>query len=141
MKVKEKSNTTRRNKRASCTVNIYKTTISLLINGSQVQKFILEILPAIQTWTKDNGTVIDICDEELERTLKKLIRDRRTAASSITAEKERADHIEETKENIKCDFQIEQRTKINTEGRYQESCTNVEIPNTKQKVVRTMKAK
>ena len=117
MKIKEKRNTTRSNKRALFTVNIYKTTISLLINRPQVQKFVLEILPAIQTWTKDNGTVIDICDQELERTLKKLIRDRRTAASSIKAEKERADHIEETKENIKCDFQIEQRTNINTEGR------------------------
>ena len=50
----------------------------------------------------------------------------------VTAEKERADHIEETQENTKCDFQIDQLTKIkNTEGKYQESCTNVEIPNTK----------
>ena len=50
----------------------------------------------------------------------------------VTPEKERADHIEKTQENKKCDFQIEQLTKIkNTEGKYQESCTNVEIPNTK----------
>ena len=65
------------------------------------------------------------------------VRDRRTAASSITAEKEWADHTEETQENTKCDFQIEQLTKIkNTEGKYQESCTNVETPNTKQKVAK-----
>ena len=51
---------------------------------------------------------------------------------AVTAEKEREDHIEETQENTKCDFQIDQLTKIkNTEGKYQESCTNVEIPNTK----------
>ena len=76
-----------------------------------------------------------MCDQELERMLKKLVKDRRTAASSITAEKERAVHIEETQEIKKCDFQIEQLTNIkNTEGKYQDSCTNVEIPNTKQKV-------
>ena len=69
--------------------------------------------------------------------LKKLVRDRRTAASSITAEKKRLDHIVETQENAKCDLQIDQLTKIkNTEGKCQESCTNVEIPNTKQKVAK-----
>ena len=60
VKVKEKSNTTRRNKRDLFTVNIYRTTSSLLINGPQVQKFIQEILPAIQTWAQHNGTVIRI---------------------------------------------------------------------------------
>ena len=135
VKVKEKSNTTRRNKRALFTVNIYRTANSLLINGPQVKKFIQEIIPEIQTWDQDNGTVIDMCDQELEKMLKKLVRDRRTAASSITAEKERAVHIEETQEIKKCDFQIEQLTNINnTEGKYQDSWTNVEIPNTKQKV-------
>ena len=88
VKVKEKSNTTRTNKRALFTVNIYRTTSSLLINGPQVKKIIQEILPAIQTWAQDNGTVIDMCDQELERMLKKLVRDRRTAASGITTEKE-----------------------------------------------------
>ena len=78
-----------------------------------------------------------MCDQELERMLKKLVRDRRTTASSITTEKERADHIEETQENTKCDFQIKQLIKTrNTEGEYQESCTNVEILNTKQKVAK-----
>ena len=78
-----------------------------------------------------------MCDQELERMLKKLVRDRRTTASSITTEKERADHIEETQENTKCDFQIKQLTKLrNTEGEYQESCTNVEILNTKQKAAK-----
>ena len=137
VKVKEKSNTTRRNKRALFTVNIYRTTSSLLINGPQVQRFIQEILPAIQTWAQHIRTVIDMCDQELERMLKKLVKDRRTAASSITADEERADHIEETEENTKCYFQIEQLTKIkNTEGKYQENCTNVERPNTNQKVAK-----
>ena len=68
-----------------------RTTCSLLTNGPQVQKFIQEIIPAIQTWAQHNGTVIDMCDQELARMLKKLVRDRTTATSSITAEKEGAD--------------------------------------------------
>ena len=137
MKVKEKGGTTRRNKRALFTVNIYRNTSSLLINGPQVKKFIQEVLPAIQTWAQDNGRVIDMCHQKLERMLKKLVRDSRTAASSITAERGKADHIEKTQENTKCDFQLEQLTKIrNTNGKYQESCTNVEILNTKQNIGR-----
>ena len=41
----------------------------------------------MQTWAQGNGTVIDMCDQELEKMLKKLVRDRRTTASKITAEK------------------------------------------------------
>ena len=69
---------------------MYRITSSLLINGLQVQKFIQEILPEIQTW-EHNGTVIDMSDQELERMLKKLVRARRAALSSITADEERAD--------------------------------------------------
>ena len=32
----------------------------------QVTKITQEILPAIQMWAQDNGTVIDMCDQELE---------------------------------------------------------------------------
>ena len=71
---------------------MYRITSSLLINGLQVQKFIQEILPEIQTW-EHNGTVIDMSDQELERMLKKLVRARRAALSSITADEERADQI------------------------------------------------
>ena len=40
------------------------------------------------------------------KNVKKLVRDRRIAASSITDE-ERVDQVEETQGNTKCDFQIE----------------------------------
>ena len=69
---------------------MYRITSSLLINGLQVQKFIQEILPEIQTW-EHNGTVIDMSDQELERMLKKLVRARTAALSSITVDEERAD--------------------------------------------------
>lgn len=59
---------------------MYRTTRSLLINGPQVQKFVQEILPIIQTWDQNNRTVINICDQKLERMLKKLVKDRRAVA-------------------------------------------------------------
>ena len=43
--------------------------------------------------------------------LKKLAKDRRTVASSITVNEERVDQIKAKQENTKCDFQIEQPTK------------------------------
>ena len=86
MEAKEKSNATRRYKKALFTVNIYRTTSRLLINGPQVQKFIQEILPAIQTWAQHNGTVVVMCDQELERMPKKLVWDSRTAVSGIDIE-------------------------------------------------------
>ena len=75
-----------------------------MIKGPQVQKLIREILSAITTCGQHNGIVIDMCDQELERMSKKLVRGRRTAV------------IEEKQKNLKYVFQIEQLIKIkNTE--------------------------
>ena len=54
------------------TVNIYRTKSSFLINGPQVQKFIQEILPWIQSWAEVNKTVIHMCNQQLENMLRKL---------------------------------------------------------------------
>ena len=62
---------------------MYRITSSLLINGLQVQKFIQEILPEIQTW-EHNGTVIDMSDQELERMLKKLADEERADQTTLT---------------------------------------------------------
>ena len=65
--------------------------------------------------------------------LKKLVKGRRTVASIITPNEERVDPIEEKRENTKCNFQIEQQTKVkDKEEKYQESYTNVERTKTKQ---------
>ena len=50
-----------------------------MIKGPQVQELIQEILSAITTCGQHNGIVIDMCDQELERMSKKLVRGRRTA--------------------------------------------------------------
>lgn len=52
-------------------------------------------------------TIIDICDQEFKKMLKKLVKGRRIVASIITANEERVDPIEEKQENTKCDFHIE----------------------------------
>ena len=48
------------------TVNIYRTKFSLLINGSQMQKFILEVIPIVQLWVLENKFAIDLSDQKLK---------------------------------------------------------------------------
>ena len=54
------------------TVNIYRTKSSLLINGPQMQKFILEVIPIVQLWALENKSAIDISDQKLRKVLSKL---------------------------------------------------------------------
>ena len=69
IRVREKE--TRRNQ-VIYTVNIYLTKSSLPINGPQVQKFILEVIPIVQLWALANKTAIDISDQKLKKVLSKL---------------------------------------------------------------------
>ena len=55
-----------------CTVIIYRAKSNLLMNGSQMQKFILQVMPIIQLWTLQNKTAIDISDQKLKKVLSKL---------------------------------------------------------------------
>ena len=49
------------------TVNIYRAKSSLLINGPQMQKFILEVIPIVQLWVPENKSAIDISDQKLKK--------------------------------------------------------------------------
>ena len=69
IRVKEKES--RRNQ-VIYTVNVYRTKSSLLINGPQTQKFILEVIPIIQLWALENETAINISDQKLKKVLGKL---------------------------------------------------------------------
>ena len=51
---------------------IYRTTSTLLINGSQVQGLVREILPVLQSWADENENEIDICDQHLEKMLREV---------------------------------------------------------------------
>ena len=53
-------------------INIYRTTSTLLINGPEVQRFVREILPVLQSWADQNEKEIDICDQHLEKMLRKV---------------------------------------------------------------------
>ena len=57
--IKTKEENTRR-------VFIYRTTSTLLTNGSQVEKFVREILPVLQSWTDQNQKETDIWDQHFE---------------------------------------------------------------------------
>ena len=61
-----------RGQRVIFTINICRTKSSFLINESQVQKLIQEILPWIQSWAQVNKTSIDMCNQQLEKMLRKL---------------------------------------------------------------------
>ena len=69
LRVKDKNS---RGQRLIFTINIYRTKNSFLINGPQLQKFIQEILPWIQSWAQVNKTAIDMCNQQLEKMLRKL---------------------------------------------------------------------
>ena len=45
--------------------NIYRTTNTLLINKTKVQRFMQEILPVLQSWIDQNKKEIDICDQNV----------------------------------------------------------------------------
>ena len=53
-------------------INICGTTSTLLINGPQIQRFVWEILPVLQSWVDQNEKEIDICDQHLEKMLRKV---------------------------------------------------------------------
>ena len=61
----------RRNE-AIFTINVFRTKSSFLINGPQVQKFLLELLPVVQSWATENTVDINIKDDMLKNVLSKM---------------------------------------------------------------------
>ena len=53
-------------------VSIYRTKSSLLINGPQMQKFILEVTSIAQLWGLENKSAIDISDHKLKKSTLKI---------------------------------------------------------------------
>ena len=100
LSVKDKNS---RGQRVIFTINIYRTKSSFLINGPQVQKFIQEILPWIQSWAQVNKTTIDICDQQLEKMLRKLDMEQ----TKVLLKEEKTKLTLTKGEEVKCDFRIE----------------------------------
>ena len=71
-------------------INIYRTTSTLLLNGIQVQRFVREILPILESWPDQNEKEIDICDQHLEKMLRKVYPGRQMECSNSS--KREIDH-------------------------------------------------
>ena len=61
----------RRNE-AIITINVFRTISSFLINRPQIQKFLLELLPVVQSWATENTVDINIKDDMLKNVLSKM---------------------------------------------------------------------
>ena len=88
-RVKEKES--RRNQ-VIYTVNVYCTKSSLLMNGPQTQKFILEVIPIIQLWALENKTAINISDQKLMKVLGKLKVEQQQSKTEGQVKDELEDH-------------------------------------------------
>ena len=106
LRVKDKNS---RGQRLIFTINIYRTKNSFLINGPQLQKFIQEILPWIQSWAQVNKTAIDMCNQQLEKMLRKLDMEQ----TKVLLEEEKTKLTTVTEGEEVCDFRIEKETKKN----------------------------
>ena len=125
IKVKEKES--RRN-RAIYTINMYRTTSSMVVNGPQVQKFVQETIPVIQSWAQENEEVINMGDKYLEKMLKRLKMgqpvEMKTSDKAIennqTPNKENIETQEkEDSEQEKYDFMIDHQEKVTNDEKTQ----------------------
>ena len=61
-----------RGNEAIFTINVFRTKSSFLINGPQIEKFLLELLPVAQSWATQNKVDINIKDEKLKNAISKM---------------------------------------------------------------------
>ena len=54
------------------TINVFRTKSSFLINGTQVQRFLLELLTVVHSWVTENTVDINIKDKKLKNVLSKI---------------------------------------------------------------------
>ena len=127
-------------------INICRTTSTLLINGPQVQRFVREILPVLQSWADQNEKEIDICDQHLEKMLRKVYPGRQMECSNSSQHeidhkiKGVNDHNGETQEeeNVtqddrkaenetqECDFKIHKHNRNDEEHQQIKENTGIE---------------
>ena len=94
------------------TMNIYRTKRSFLINGLKIKKIVNRILPAIQSWAQVNRTTIEICNQQLEKMLRKLHMEQYKA---LLEEKKTKLTTVAKGEEVKGDFRIEKETHKHTQ--------------------------
>ena len=88
----------------------YRTKISFLINGPQVRKFLLELLPVVQSWATENTVDININNDKLKNVLSKM----KIVQTPIIKYKQKQETTSEmekrNEEGEKYDFVIDRRT-------------------------------
>ena len=109
-------------------INIYRTTSTLLINGPQVQRFVQEILPVLQSWADQNEKEIDICDQHLEKMLRKVYPGRQMECSNRTKEEENVTQDDRKAENEtqEYDFKIHEHNGNDEEHEQIKQSTRIE---------------
>ena len=127
-------------------INIYRTTSTLLINGPQVQRFSQEILPVLQSWADQNEKEIDLCDQPLEKMLRKVYPGRQRECSNSsqhdidnkikgvndhngeTQEEENVTQYDREAENEtqECDFKIHEHNRNDEEHEQIKENTRIE---------------
>ena len=97
-----------RRNRPIITINIYRTTSSFLVNGTQVQKFIQKVIPMIQSWTQYNQTAIEIMDKKIEQVLREISVQYVEGAEEYCQAVAGKNRTEDTSEDsLKLDFKIQ----------------------------------
>ena len=109
-------------------INIYRTTSTVLINGHQVQRFVQEILPVAQSWANQNEKEMDICDQHLEKMLRKVYPGRQMECSNRTKEEENVTQDDRKAENEsqECDFKIHEHKRNDEEHEQIKESTRIE---------------
>ena len=105
---------------------MYRTTSTPLINGPQVQRFVREILPV--AWVDQNEKKIDICDQHLEKMLRKVYPGRQMECSNRTKDEENVTQDDRKAENEtqECDFKIHEHNRNDEEHKQFKESTRIE---------------
>ncbi|CAC5391717.1 unnamed protein product [Mytilus coruscus] len=80
---------------SKCTINSYRTTSRILVNGSEINIFLQHILPSIQDYINKSSDLLDVANTGMAETMKKIEKNR-NQTSEITVCTELIKTSEET---------------------------------------------
>ena len=94
--------------RPAVTINIYRTTSSFLLNGTQVRKFIQKVIPMIQSWAQCNQTAMEVMDKKIQQVLREISTRYVESAEEYCQAATGNNRTEDTSEDsLKLDFKIQ----------------------------------
>ncbi|XP_071150982.1 uncharacterized protein [Mytilus edulis] len=84
---------------SKCTINSYRTTSKILVNGSEINIFLQHILPDIQEYINKCSDVLDVANTGMAETMK-MIEKNRNQTSEITVSTELVKTSDETSSQV-----------------------------------------